>query len=80
MGSCTGNQNLKSVLTEISTDQPLNSSRIMAVKDGNFLDTLGINIEAGKRQDLFWVAIAVIIAGVLVSISIFGKGRRRKRR
>jgi hypothetical protein len=80
MGSCTGKTELKSVLNEISPDSTLNQSRIMAVKDSNFLDTLGINIEAGKRQDLFWVAIAVIIAGVLVSISIFGKGRRRKRR
>lgn len=80
MASCTGNKDVENVdlINEVIQDSKPDL-RIMAVQE-NFLDTLGINIEAGKRQDLFWIAIAVIIAGVLVSVSVFGKKRKRRKR
>jgi hypothetical protein len=79
MASCTGKKGQQEVdlINEI-IEETKPDLRIMAVQE-SFLDTLGVNIEAGKRQDLFWIAIAVIVAGVLVSISIFGKKKRRKR-
>ena len=82
MGSCSTGNVVPNVdlKEELQDNISLSNARIMAVKDEGFLSTVGINIEAGKRQDLFWIAVAVIVAGVLVSISIFGKRRRRKRR
>lgn len=79
MASCTGEKDVQNVdLINEFVEESKPDLRVMAVQE-NFLDTLGVNIEAGKRQDLFWIAIAVIVAGVLVSISIFGKKRKRRK-
>ena len=66
-------------IQSINLEQKLNDSnlRTMALETDNLLDQIGGKIEFGKRVDLFWVVMAVIAAGVLISISLFGKKRKR---
>lgn len=61
-------------LEENLTDSNL---RTMALGTDNLLDQIGGKIEFGKRADIFWVVMAIIAAGVLISISLFGKKRKR---
>lgn len=61
-------------LEQILTDTNL---RTMALETDNLLDQIGGKIEFGKRADIFWVVMAIIAAGVLISISLFGKKRKR---
>ena len=55
-----------------------NNARTMAVQT-NVLESISGQIQVGRRQELFWLVMAVIVSGVLISISIFGKKRKRRR-
>lgn len=45
----------------------------------NVFEDIGVQLQAGKRQDLFWIALAIMASGVLIAISLFGKKKRRRR-
>lgn len=63
----------------VNLEQELNSNaRVMSTS--SVLDDIGVQLQAGRRTDIFWIALAIIASGVLISISIFGKRRRRRRR
>jgi len=55
-----------------------NNARTMAVQT-NVLESISGQIQVGRRQELFWLVMAVIVSGVLISISIFGKKKKRRR-
>jgi len=55
-----------------------NNARTMAVQT-SILENISGQLQVGRRQELFWLVMAVIISGVLISISIFGKKRKRRR-
>jgi hypothetical protein len=71
---CTG-QNVENIDLE-NLDQ--SNNRVMAAN--NILQDIGIQAQVGKRTDVFWIAIAVIVSGVLIAVSIFGKKKSRRRR
>jgi|GEM_PF-4770269 len=50
--------------------------RVMAIQTG-FLDQVGGTLQFGKRVDLFWLAGAVIVAAVIISVTIFGKKKNK---
>ena len=54
-----------------------NNARKMAVKT-NVLESISGQVQIGRRLEFFWLAMAIIVAGVLVSISLFGKKKRRR--
>jgi hypothetical protein len=62
----------------IDLQQSLNDSnaRIMAL-DTNILDQVGGKIEFGRREDLFWIVMTVILAGVIIVTTFFRKKRKR---
>ena len=62
----------------IDLEAELNKN-IMAVNTG-VLDSLGGSVQFGigkRRQDMFWIVMAVIVAGVLMMVSVFSKKKRR---
>ena len=63
----------------VNLEEELNDSnlRIMAVQTGSILDQVGGTLQFGKRVDLFWLAAAVIAAAVIISVTIFGKKKKR---
>lgn len=71
---CTG----QSSKVQNTLIEDLSNQRVMAVGENNLLKQVGGSVQFGKRQDLFWIAIAIIVSGVLVSISIFGKRKKRR--
>lgn len=52
------------------------NARVMAIET-NILDTIGADVSIGKRQDLFWIVMAVILAVVLVVTNVFKRKKRR---
>ena len=56
-----------------------NNARVMAIEDKNILDQIGGSLQFGKRQDLFWLVLSVILGSVLILSKLFG-GRKTKKR
>lgn len=77
MNQCETGNNLA---TGVNLENELNdnNARTMAVQT-NVLESISGQIQVGRRQELFWLVMAVIVSGVLISISIFGKKKKRRR-
>jgi hypothetical protein len=72
---CTGQSNIEKIDLE-NLDH--SNNRVMAAN--NILQDIGIQAQVGKRTDVFWIALAVIASGVLITVSIFSKKKSRRRR
>lgn len=54
-------------------------SNLRTMPANNLLSDTSINVQAGKRQDLFWIVITVILSATLVITSIFKSKKKRRR-
>jgi len=53
----------------------INLLKDMALKD--VFNEVGATVQVGKRQDTFWIALAILTTGLLVVKSVFSKKKRR---
>lgn len=72
MNSC---EDSSAVNIDLQKDLNDSNARIMAL-DNNILDQVGGKIQFGKREDLFWIVMTVILAGVIIITTIFKKKKR----
>lgn len=47
----------------------------MALKD--VFENVGAQVQVGRRNDTFWIALAILTTGVLLVKSVFNKKKRR---
>ena len=76
------NENILNNPSSINLENELQNSnaRIMAIQDSNnVLDQIGGSVQFGKRQDLFWIVLSVILGSVLILSKLFGKKTKRRR-
>ena len=77
MGVCVGDQ-LESV--DLYSSDCVNDSNLREMPiESSFLSDTSINVQSGKRQDLFWLIVAGMVTVVVVVSSVFRKGKRRRR-